>query len=118
MKTIPISIHTKHISALSNEYALECALRHAGAGLFVMLVCAYLYFVTASVFHVMGREEALTEVKRLSAATATLEHDFFAKTELITRERGSDLGLVPVARTSYVQTRNTMVDAAVPQTGI
>ena len=118
MKTIPISIHTKHISALSNEYALERTLQHAGAGLFLVLVCAYLYFVTASVFHVMGREEALTEVKRLSAATATLEHDFFAKTELITRERGSDLGLVPVARTSYVQTRNTMVDAAVPQTGI
>lgn len=111
MKTIPISIHTKHISALSSEYPLERTLWRIGLTSLVILVCAYAYFVTASVLHVIQREEAMTATERLSVTTAKLEQEFFEKTKLLTRERGSDMGLVPVSFVSYVQSRNAMVEA-------
>ncbi|OGG45438.1 hypothetical protein A2673_04220 [Candidatus Kaiserbacteria bacterium RIFCSPHIGHO2_01_FULL_50_13] len=118
MKNISISISAKHIPALSCEYSLEHTLLRASAGLFIALVCAYVYFVTASVFHVMGSGEAHTEIKRLSGVVASLEQSFFEKTELVTRERGGDLGLVPVAKTTYVQSQNAVVGVTPRQTGI
>lgn len=88
--------------ALSVEHPLE---RTIIRGLFLALIaCAslYLYFVGASILHIMARKEASAESGRLSSRVGLLEREYFALSEGVNLESGSRVGLAPVADKSYV----------------
>ncbi|MBI4088245.1 hypothetical protein HY418_02575 [Candidatus Kaiserbacteria bacterium] len=82
------------------------------------LACLYLYFVTASVLHVMARREALAEVNNIQASIGTLEQHYFQLSQGISAQDGPPLGLAPVADTSYVYRPGTIGAATIARNEI
>lgn len=68
----------------------------------IVLVTAYLYFVAASILHVIARKEAIADMQTLQSSIGGLEQHYFALSQGITSKEGAHLGLSPVSKTSYV----------------
>jgi len=86
-------------------------LRRWGIGGLLLLVIAYTYFVSVSVFLVIERKEATLKTEHISAATASLERDLFSKIEALTEKSGSSLGLTSIPHTTYVEDISSVVEA-------
>jgi hypothetical protein len=67
-----------------------------------VFIAAYLYFVTASVLHVMARTEATNEVQAIDASIGDLEQQYLALSETVSPQEAPSLGLSPVSNISYV----------------
>ncbi len=67
-----------------------------------LLVCGYLYFVTASVLNVISRREAMTEIAKIQGSIGDLEREYFALSHAVDLASAPSLGLSPVSNTSYV----------------
>jgi len=66
------------------------------------VVVAYLYFVSASILHVIARTEAVHETASIEATIGSLEQQYFALSQEVSPQEASTLGLSPVDTTSYV----------------
>ena len=94
--------------SFGGEHSLErMALRMLGVVL-IALACTYLYFVTASVLHVMDRREALAKITDMQGSIGTLEQSYFALSHEITPQMAGDLGLSSVKKTSYIYRSGTI----------
>lgn len=105
--------------ALATEFPIE---RNLLRGLYiaiVVLICLYLYFVSAAVLNVMHRREALSQINQIDASIGDLENQYFALTQQITPQAGSTLGLVPMQSTNYIDRPTQLSDAgAIASTAI
>lgn len=82
-----------------------------------LVLCAifavgYVYFVSASVMHVVARKEANTEAARTQSAIAGLEERYFALQKNISPEGAERLGLAPVSKKHFVTRRSSHAHAA------
>ena len=103
------AISRPHV-ALAIEHPLErMALRGLYAAI-VILIAAYLYFVSAAVLNVMARREALTQITRANAAIGSLEGNYFSLSHAITPQTASSLGLSPIQSTEYVNRPGNVTD--------
>ena len=68
----------------------------------ILLVCAYLYFVSVSVLNVIARKEALREMSDITSSIATMEQRYFHISQDMTQDTANNLGLKPVKTTAYV----------------
>jgi hypothetical protein len=84
----------------------------------VVLGCMYLYFVTSSILHVMGRREALAKVNDIQGSIGSLEQQYFALSQAISPSEGASLGLTPVADVSYVYRPGTIGAATIARNDI
>ncbi len=84
------------------EHPVEAiALRVLGT-LLILVVCGYLYFVTASILNVIARKEALTRVVVIQGSIGGLEQHYFKLSNGISPEMGGALGLTPINQQHYV----------------
>ncbi|MCR4325505.1 MAG: hypothetical protein NUV59_01725 [Patescibacteria group bacterium] len=88
--------------SFAGEGAAERAAMKAIVFIIIALMCGYLYFVTASVVHVMARREALAQINSIRGSIGTLEQEYFALAQRLTPDEGPLLGLAPVEETDYV----------------
>ena len=98
----------KKASALTMEYEYE---RIAFKWLFIVLaalVCAYLYFVSASVLNVIARKDAMRSMSESTSAIASLEQRYFDLSQDMTKATAENLGLAPVTKTAYVYRPGTV----------
>ena len=84
------------------EHSIERLAFKVVAGTLIGLGCLYLYFVTASVLHVMERREALAKVHAIQSTIGSLEQRYFELSQGLSPKDGGKLGLSPVSQTSYV----------------
>ena len=87
---------------LAMEHPYE---RHARSILSIMLlVCigAYVYLVAASILNVMGRSEALSQMRAIEGSVGSLEEEYLALSQHIPPERAEVLGLAPIEHIEYV----------------
>lgn len=101
MKKISIQLHKK-TKALGIEHPRERLVMQLFLTATIILLCAYLYFVCASVLNVMARREALQNSKMLQASIGVLQQRYFTLSEGITTEMAASLGLAPIVSTAYV----------------
>jgi hypothetical protein len=88
--------------ALSVEHPLERTIMRGLFFMLVALICGYLYFVGASILHVIARKEALAESAKLSRAVGALESRYFALADDVDIDSGARVGLAPVTDVGYV----------------
>lgn len=69
----------------------------------VLLACAYVYFVGATILNVIARKEALAQSINLATAVSKLESEYFTLSQQVGPESGARLGLLPVSKTIYVR---------------
>ena len=104
--------------SLAVEHPFERILRK---GLFIALfalVCAYMYFVSATVLNVVARKEALSSSASLASAVSLLERDYYALAATIRPGEGERLGLSPVSETKYVHRPGAVGIANAPSNDI
>ena len=77
-----------------------------------VLVLAYLYFVSSSVLNVIAEREADQASAALETKIGTLEGEYFALNDSITPSHASELGLSPIAESSFVYRYDTVGVAA------
>lgn len=82
-----------------------------------LLVCAYLYFVTASIMNVIARKDALSQIDQLQGQMGSAEQQYFALSQQMTPSEGASLGLVPVQNTQYVYRPGVAASAAAVKAG-
>ncbi len=87
---------------MTMEHPLESVLKRTLITLFIVLIVAYLYFVTASILNVIARKEAVQRTTQLEGSIALLEQEYFASSRHVTPQTGASLGLVPIAPASFV----------------
>lgn len=88
--------------SLSLEHPVERALLRALSVTLIVVVCGYLYFVSASILNVIARKEALTRVSIIQGSIGGTEQRYFELTRGISPQSGSSLGLVPITHQHYV----------------
>ncbi|MDO8561520.1 MAG: hypothetical protein Q7S05_01705 [bacterium] len=104
--------------ALNAEHPFE---RTAFRVLFVflsILICAYLYFVVASVLNVIARKEALAKSTQLGSSIGAYERDYFALSQNVKPDAGESLGLYPVANIAYIHRPGAVSQAETPHNEI
>ena len=94
--------------SFGGEHSLERSALRVFCVALVVLACAYLYFVTASVLHVMDRREALAKVSDMQGSIGSLEQRYFTLSHDIMPHMGAALGLSSVEKTSYVYRPGTI----------
>ncbi|MDP3646249.1 MAG: hypothetical protein Q8R25_04125 [bacterium] len=97
--------------SLSIEHSAESALFRLLAGVIVVLLLGYLYFVSASVLSVIARKEALTGITKTQSAISVMEQEYFTLSQSVTPSIGASLGLSRVRSTSYVYRPSNTVAA-------
>ena len=88
--------------SLTAEHPREQLIFRVLIGALIILTCSYLYFVSVSVLNVMARREALARATQLEGDIGTLGKEYFSLSQETTPQMGSEYGLVPVAKTTYV----------------
>jgi len=101
---------TRSVS-LTHEHPAERTLLRAMLASLLLIACAYVYFVGASVLNVIARKEALLQTARLTGAVSALEREYFLVAKGVTPEAGERLGLLPVSKTAYVRRLGVVGDA-------
>ncbi len=104
--------------SITAEHPYEGHLIRALLLVLAALACGYLYFVGASVLHIVARKEASAETVRLQSAIAGMEQEYFALSEEVDESVASGMGLVAVETTHYVYKPGTSVAATIPGNGI
>ena len=94
--------------SLITQHPLERTIFRALIAVLFILICAYFYFVSASILNVIARKEALSEIVSLRSTVSLLERDYYALSANITPSAGMRLGLSPVSETSYVHRPGTV----------
>lgn len=84
------------------EHPLERTAFRALLAIILLLVCAYLYFVVASVLNVIARKDAISRSTQLGSAIGAYERDYFTVSERVKPEAGTPLGLYPVSNVAYI----------------
>jgi hypothetical protein len=92
----------KQLHILSIEHLYERVALRILFGFLIIAIAAYLYFVGATVLHIIARKEALREVSALQSSLALAEREYFALSESASPSHGGALGLSPVEDTAYV----------------
>ncbi|MEN9561599.1 MAG: hypothetical protein RIQ56_872 [Candidatus Parcubacteria bacterium] len=92
----------KRISILTVEHPYETIAFRVFCATLFLLVCAYLYFVSASVLNVIARKDAMRQSLELTAKIGSLEQRYFNLSDSTTKEIAEELGLSPIAQTAYV----------------
>ncbi len=75
-------------------------------GIALLLVGAaglYMYFISMSVVHIVLRQELSIELGERNARISALEASYLDARESLREERATELALVPVPKTDYVQ---------------
>ncbi len=93
---------TRRGMSLSVAHPLENTALKTLFAVLVVFLCAYLYFVGASVLNIMARKEASVNTQRLQSSVAVMEQEYFALGKSVDAETAGHLGLAPVSGTSYV----------------
>ena len=75
---------------------------------FAILLCGYLYFVSASVLNVMARQEASQRALSLQGEIGGLEQRYFTLSRTMTPETAHSLGLSALSATDYVYQPGTV----------
>jgi len=86
----------------TQEHPLESKVVRVLVALLLVSIFAYLYFVGASILNIIARKEALAKSAQLTTSIGKYEKDYFAISQSITPDAGSQLGLLPVGKTAYV----------------
>ena len=79
---------TRSVS-LTHEHPAERTLLRAMLASLLLIACAYVYFVGASVLNVIARKEALLQTARLTGAVSALEREYFLVAKGVTPEAGA-----------------------------
>jgi hypothetical protein len=103
----------KKISILASEHPFERTAVQVLFGVLVLLLCAYLYFVGASVFNIIARKEATAQTAGLQSAIAEMEQKYFALSQSVDNGSAATLGLAPVSGTTYVYRPGNAASAGV-----
>ena len=98
----------KKIIALSAEHPMEASLFRYVSLAVAILLCAYLYFVSATVLIVIAQREASRSSAALQSDIGVLEQKYFSLSQEITEEIAGTLGLEPIAARSYVYRPGTV----------
>ena len=113
MKTIKISKHIPSVFqgsfdfsggrsiSLSIEHPVEATILRSLVALVVILLCAYLYFVSLSVLNVIARKEALAGISKFQSSISGMEQQYFALSETVKPSEGTYLGLSPLTNITY-----------------
>ena len=86
------------VNALPRE---ESAIRFLGVAL-VLLVFAYIFFVSLSIVNVIARKEANDETKALRSIVGQLERNYFTLSHGVQAADGKGLGLTGVSDTEFI----------------
>jgi hypothetical protein len=105
--TFEFSAGSSHVS-LSLEHPRERFIMSVLGITLAVLVCAYLYFITASVLNVIARKEALAQTTDLQGQIGMLEQHYLELSNAANPEEGAALGLVPVKNTEYIYRPGTI----------
>jgi hypothetical protein len=68
----------------------------------VVLAIGYISLVSMSVVNVIASKEASDRIAAMRAKVGELEHTYFALTQTVTKDTGSEFGLIPIATIHYV----------------
>lgn len=88
--------------SLTAEHPAERTVFRLLIGAVIVLGCAYVYFVGATILNVIARKEALAESGNLATVVSRLEREYFSISQSVGPEDGMRLGLSPVVKTLYV----------------
>lgn len=94
--------------SLTAEHPIERAMFRLIAAALLILIGAYVYFVSASVFNVVARKEALAQTSSLGSSLSFLERDYYTMAGAVKPSEGERLGLTPVSSTRYVYRPGTI----------
>lgn len=89
-------------ASLSLEHPRERLALRVLSLVLVVVICGYLYFISASILNVIARKSALSSVAVIQGTIGGSEQRYFELSSGIRPESGSLLGLVPVTDQSYV----------------
>jgi len=104
-----LQVHlNKKIAALSVELPHEYTLLRTLYFAVGILVLTYLYLVSASVLNVIAQREADQASASLQSNIGILEGKYFALSHDITPQRAEQLGLQPLAESSFVYRLDTV----------
>ena len=98
--------------SLSLEHPRERFILRALGVTLAALICAYLYFVTASVLNVIASREAETQVSSIQSKIGSLEQQYLTLSQAADPQEGASLGLSPVEKTHYVYRPGNNVETA------
>jgi hypothetical protein len=101
----------KKISALSAEHPYEYAIFRSLCIAAAACMLLYLYLVSVSILNVIAQKEASNASAILESRLGVLESEYFALSRNITRQHAEDMGLKPLAASSFVY-RLSSVSAA------
>jgi hypothetical protein len=115
--TLDFSAARKNVT-LAIEHPYESAFLRALMLILFTLCAGYLYFVGASVLHIIARKEAGIETTRLQSAIASMEQEYFALSHSVDESVAASIGLTNLEKTAYVYRPSTAVAATIPGNGI
>jgi hypothetical protein len=108
----------KKVMALSAEHPMETAALRYLSLIVLVLLCAYLYFVSATVLNVIAQREASRASASLESDIGQLEQRYFMLAEGLTEDTAIALGLEPIVARSYVYRPGTVGSASVSRNAI
>ena len=98
-----IDFASRHrVVSLTAEHPLERVASRVLWLTLALLACGYVYFVGASILHVIERKEALGKATGLANAVSSLEREYLVASQGIGPEDAARLGLSPIVDTAYV----------------
>lgn len=96
------AVSKRQTIVLAVQHPLERLAYPVLGALLAILFIAYLYFVTMSVFHVIGEKQADAQSANIQGSIASLEQQYFSLSQSLTPQAASAMGLAPVQNTQYV----------------
>jgi hypothetical protein len=93
---------SKPRAGLAREHPLERRIFSILLIALAVFIAGYLYFVTASILHVMATSEAMHEAGDIQSSISAMEGRYLALSQTISPNDAGSLGLAPVSHTSYV----------------
>ena len=105
MNTLDIN---KKIDALSVAHPAEAWIMKACIALIALMLCGYVYVVSATALNVMAGREADAHAATLEGRLGALQQRYYSLARAISAESAMSLGLAPVAETDYVYRPSTV----------
>lgn len=96
------AVSKRQSQVLAIEYPAERLAFSALTIILAILICAYFYFVSASVLNVIGEKQADARSANIQGSIASMEQQYFALSQQLTPQAATALGLSPVQNTQYV----------------
>ncbi len=100
------------------QHPLERSVFRMLMGVLLVLACAYVYFVGATILNVIAKKDALAQTAALATAVSTLEREYFSLSQKVGPEDGIRLGLSPVSDTAYVHRPGNAAAATIERNDI